>query len=57
MENTITYVGMDTHKKQHKVALHYPDQEEIIEFTVKNTVRHGIGSRILTCMMHARLLL
>jgi transposase len=30
---------MDTHKKQHKIALHYPCQEEIIEFTVNNTVR------------------
>jgi len=39
MENTITYVAMDTHKKQHKIALHYPHQEEIIEFTINNTVR------------------
>lgn len=39
MENIITYVAMDTHKKQHKIALHYPNQEEIIEFTVKNTAR------------------
>ena len=30
---------MDTHKKQHKVALHYPCQEEILEFTITNTVR------------------
>ncbi len=30
---------MDTHKKQHNIALHYPAQEEIVEFTVKNTVR------------------
>jgi len=30
---------MDTHKKQHKIALHYPRQEEIIEFTINNTVR------------------
>lgn len=37
MENTITYVAMDTHKKQHKIALHYPCQEEIVEFTVNNT--------------------
>ena len=33
MENAITYVAMDTHKKQHKIALHYPYQEEIVEFT------------------------
>ena len=39
MENTITYVAMDTHKKQHKVALHYPGQEEIVEFTINNTIR------------------
>jgi len=39
MENTITYVAMDTHKKQHKIALHYPCQEEIVEFTINNTVR------------------
>ena len=30
---------MDTHKKQHKIALHYPCQKEIVEFTVNNTVR------------------
>ena len=30
---------MDTHKKQHKVALHYPCQEEIVEFAINNTVR------------------
>ena len=29
---------MDTHKKEHKVALHYPGDEEIVQFTVKNTV-------------------
>jgi transposase len=39
MENTITYAAMDTHKKQHKIALHYPCQEEIVEFTINNTVR------------------
>lgn len=38
MEDSITYVGMDTHKKQHKVALIYPGQDEIIEFSIKNTV-------------------
>ena len=32
MENIITYVGMDTHKKDHKVALHYPGDEQIIQF-------------------------
>jgi transposase len=39
MDNTITYVAMDTHKKQHRVALHYPFQEEVFEFTINNTVR------------------
>ena len=39
MENSITYVAMDTHKKQHKIALHYPCHEEIVEFTINNTVR------------------
>ena len=28
---------MDTHKKDHKVALHYPDDEQIVQFVVKNT--------------------
>jgi len=39
MSNSITYVAMDTHKKEHNVALHYPGQEEIVRFTVKNTAR------------------
>jgi transposase len=39
MENSITYVAMDTHKKEHKIALHYPCQEEVVEFTINNTVR------------------
>jgi transposase len=30
---------MDTHKKQHKIALHYPFHQEIVEFTVNNTAR------------------
>jgi len=38
VKNSITYVAMDTHKKEHKVALHYPGDEEIVQFTVKNTV-------------------
>jgi len=28
---------MDTHKKEHRVALVYPNDEQIIEFSVKNT--------------------
>ena len=39
MENTITYVAMDTHKKEHKVALHYPGNEQIVQFVAKNTAR------------------
>jgi len=39
MNNTITYVAMDTHKKEHSVALHYPEQEEIFRFAVRNNVR------------------
>jgi len=39
MENNITHVAMDTHKKQHRIALHYPYHEEIVEFTINNTVR------------------
>ena len=38
MDNSITHVAMDTHKKQHAVALAYPDTGEIQVFTVKNTV-------------------
>lgn len=37
MDNSITYVAMDTHKKEHKIALHYPGQQEIVNLTVKNT--------------------
>ena len=39
MNNTITHVAMDTHKKDHKVALHYPHSEEIVRFVIKNNVR------------------
>jgi transposase len=37
MENTITYVAMDTHKKEHKVAFNYPGKEVIENITVRNT--------------------
>ena len=37
MEDNITYVAMDTHKKEHKVALHYPGNEIIENLTVRNT--------------------
>jgi transposase len=29
---------MDTHKKDHKIALQYPGQDQIVQFVVKNTV-------------------
>ena len=38
MNNTITY-ARDTHKKEHKVALHYPCHGEIVRFAVKNNAR------------------
>ena len=37
MNTSITYVGMDTHKKEHTVAVNYPGHEEIARFTVRNT--------------------
>jgi transposase len=37
VNTSITYVGMDTHKKEHAVAIHYPGQEEIVRLTVRNT--------------------
>ena len=37
MNNNITYVAMDTHKKQHRVALVYPNDKQKVEFSVKNT--------------------
>jgi transposase len=39
VKNSITYVAMDTHKKEHSVALHYPGKKEIVRFSVKNNVR------------------
>lgn len=39
MRNNITYVAMDTHKKEHSAALHYSGQEEIFRFSVRNNVR------------------
>jgi transposase len=30
---------MDTHKKDHPVAVHFPEQEEILQFSVNNTAR------------------
>ena len=39
MKNSITYVAMDTHKKEHKVALHYPGEEQVVQFAIKNNAR------------------
>lgn len=39
MKNSITYVGMDTHKKEHKIAAIFPGQEEILEMVVPNQAR------------------
>lgn len=39
MKTMITYVAMDTHKKQHQVAWVHPDTGEIQEFAVANTPR------------------
>ena len=37
MKNNITYVAMDTHKKDHKIALHYPNDELVVTFAIKNS--------------------
>lgn len=37
MEDSITYVGLDTHKAQHTVAILYPGQDEPKQMVVKNT--------------------
>jgi len=37
VNSRITYVAMDIHKKQHRVAIAYPNDEVIVEFSVKNT--------------------
>ena len=39
MKNSITYVGMDTHKKDHKIAILYPGQEALVEMTILNQAR------------------
>lgn len=37
MKNSITYVAMDTHKKQHTVGLAWAGSSQVEQFTVKNT--------------------
>jgi len=39
MENSITYVAMDTHKKEHRVTLLDSQTGEVQEFTVQNTLK------------------
>jgi transposase len=39
MENIITYIGIDTHKKMHQLAVRYPSSAEMTEFTITNTDR------------------
>ena len=38
MNTNITYVGMDTHKKDHKIAALFPGQAELLEATVLNRI-------------------
>lgn len=39
MNDMITYVGIDAHKKQHKLAAILPGSDEIIEMVIANTPR------------------
>lgn len=39
MNTSITHVAMDTHKKQHRVALVYRDTGQMQEFTVNNSAK------------------
>ena len=39
MNHSITYAAMDTHKKLHNVAVHYPGEEQILRFTVASNTR------------------
>jgi transposase len=39
VKNSITLAAMDTHKKDHSVAVIYPDTGELEEFTVRNNVQ------------------
>ena len=45
MNDNITYVGLDTHKKQHKLAAILPESDEIIEMVIANTTRE-IGKMV-----------
>jgi hypothetical protein len=47
MNTRITHVTMDTHKKQHKVAMMDQQTGEIQEFTVKNMAK-GRGKSEIT---------
>ena len=39
MNNSITHVAMDTHKKEHTVAVGHAETGEVAVFTVRNTVK------------------
>lgn len=39
MKNGTTYVALDTHKRQHKVAMILPQQDNPVEWTVQNAKR------------------
>jgi len=34
MKTSITYVGMDTHKKEHKIAAIFPGQDVIVAMNI-----------------------
>jgi hypothetical protein len=40
VENNIKHVALDTHKKQHRGAMNYPGDPQILEFTVPNSTAH-----------------
>jgi transposase len=39
VNNSVTYVAMDTHKKQHRIALQLAGQKPLFELTITNSVR------------------
>jgi len=45
VKTSITHVAMDTHKKEHSVAVAKPDTGELVVFTVRNTTK-DIGKMV-----------
>ncbi len=39
MKNSITYVAMDVHKKQHTIAMILPGDDEVYQWTINNDAR------------------